>query len=161
MAGYCFDSSALVKYFHAESGSTWIKQVVNQLSVEDTGANEVFIADISRVEVPAAFAILERTRQITIHMRDGMYRSFLQQLGKNFEPLRLSPRIIDLAAELTQHYPLKAYDAVQLATALDVSHVLNSSDFSVTFVTSDKTLLQAAQSEGLKTENPMNHAELD
>lgn len=158
MAVYYLDASAIVKYFHGEPGSAWVRQLAERLTDGGRRANEIYLTELSRVEVPAAFAILARNRQITVRTRDGMYRSFLQQLGKSFESLRLTPEIIEYAAELTQTHPLKAYDAVQLATALAFEQSLKGLNLSLIFVSADKTLLQTAEAEGLQADNPLNHA---
>ena len=61
------------------------------------------------------------------------------------------------AAQLTQRHPLKAYDAVQLAVALRQNRALALVERSLIFVSGDKTLLSAAQAEGLATDNPFDH----
>jgi len=62
-----------------------------------------------------------------------------------------------MAAHLTQRHPLKAYDAVQLAVALRHSRALAARHLVLTFVSGDATLVTAAQSEGLPTDNPFDH----
>jgi hypothetical protein len=61
------------------------------------------------------------------------------------------------AASLTQSYPLKAYDAVQLAVALRHAANLATYNLPLTFVCGDRTLLAAAQAERLLTDNPFDH----
>jgi hypothetical protein len=61
------------------------------------------------------------------------------------------------AAELTQVYPLKAYDAVQLAVALRRYRQLLAFGASLTFVAGDGTLLNAALAEGLPVANPCDY----
>ena len=161
MAIYYFDASAVVKYFHREPGTAWVRRIVD-LSVGDTErANLVYLANTSRVEVPAAFAILARTQRISLRMRDSLYDWFLQKAESEFESLPLTPTIIRRAGELTPKHPLKAYDAVQLAVALDFNATLKQQDLSLIFVSCDEQLLQAAQAEGLETDNPFNHTDLD
>ena len=65
------------------------------------------------------------------------------------------------AARLTQEHPLKGYDAVQLATALDFNARLKEEDLSLIFVSGDANLIQAARAENLATENPFDHGDLD
>jgi hypothetical protein len=100
-------------------------------------------------------------QQISIRIRDSMYDAFLQKMEGEFQSLRLMPAIIRRAGELTQKHPLKAYDAVQLAVALDFSERLKQQDLSLTFVSGDDNLLQAARAEGMATENPFDHRDLD
>jgi hypothetical protein len=53
---------------------------------------------------------------------------------------------------------LRAYDAVQLASALVVSEALAEADLSApTFVSADDHLLAVARTEGLHTDNPNLH----
>ena len=56
---------------------------------------------------------------------------------------------------LTQQHRLRAYDAVQLATAIAAAAVLPG----LAFVAADNDLLDAAQAEGLTAENPNNYAD--
>lgn len=58
----------------------------------------------------------------------------------------------------TKNYRLRGYDAVQLATALDVNATLVAGGLaSLTFVAADNDLIAAARGEGLHTENPNLH----
>ena len=57
---------------------------------------------------------------------------------------------------VTQH-PLRAYDAVQLASALRLQLDLTGTEStSLTFLTADERLIAIAEAEGLLTDNP-NH----
>ena len=157
MAVYYLDASAVVKYFHLETGTTWVRQIVDLRADSVRRVNLIYLGEISRVEVPAAFAILARTQQINLHIRDSLYDSFLQKVDSDFQSLPLAPTIIRRAGELTQKHPLKAYDAVQLALALDLDATLREETIALIFVSGDNSLLQAARTEGLATENPFDH----
>lgn len=157
MAIYYLDASAIVKYFHQETGTTWVRQIVDRPAGESRQVNLIYLAEISRVEAPAAFAILARTQRISIRVRDSLYDSFLQKIDRDFQSLSLSPTIIRHAGELTQNHPLKAYDAVQLAVALDLQATLREASIALTFVSGDDNLLQAARAEKLAIENPFDH----
>jgi len=64
--------------------------------------------------------------------------------------------------ELTQRHRLRGYDAVQLATALVASEILQSQHLPApTFVAADNDLLTAALSEHLPVEHPLHHTDLD
>lgn len=56
---------------------------------------------------------------------------------------------------------LRAYDAIQLALAIHANDLLKENTLSLIFVTGDKTLLQAAQSEGLATDDPHDRADAE
>ena len=58
------------------------------------------------------------------------------------------PQVLDLAAELAWRNPLRAYDAVQLASAVWLTH---ESRIALTFVCADRRLATVAGAEGLRT----------
>ena len=157
MSIYFFDASAVVKYFHREPGTAWVRQVVDAREPH----NEIYIADISLAEVPAALAILARAKQISIRMRDSLYAAFLDNIGSKFQLLRVTTSLAYAAGELTQPHPLKGYDAVQLALALDFNATLAQQGLSAIFVSGDDRLVQAAKAEGMATGNPFLHVDLD
>jgi predicted nucleic acid-binding protein len=57
-------------------------------------------------------------------------------------------RIIDLALDLLRRYPLRAGDAIQLASAIDVVHQRRKKLSFLPFVTLDGDLASAARAEG-------------
>ena len=77
MSLYFMDTSAVVKRFHNEVGSTWVKMLfAASASGPNVSGNTVYMSVLSLVEVPAALAILERTQQISIQLRDELYQAF-------------------------------------------------------------------------------------
>jgi hypothetical protein len=69
------------------------------------------------------------------------------------------PGIIDLAAELLQRHPPRAYDAVQLAAASIVNHSLIAHGLPpLIFVTADDRLIAATRGEAMTAENPNLHS---
>ena len=57
-----------------------------------------------------------------------------------------------------ERYPLRAYDAVQLASALLTRDTLQTIGLPpLTFLAADDRLLAVAQAEGLATDNPSAH----
>jgi len=53
---------------------------------------------------------------------------------------------------------LRGYDAVQLATALELENRFSANNLSsIIFISADNHLNQAAQTEGLTVDNPNNH----
>ena len=113
------------------------------------------VAEITRVEVAAGLAVIERVGRIKRSERDREYRRFTSQLTHRYAIIPLITSDLATAADLTQHHPLKAYDAVQLAVALRYRRILAAHQ--LTFVSSDNTLIIAAQAEGLSTDNPFDH----
>lgn len=158
MSLYYFDTSALVKYYVTEPGSTWVRQLVDQTDADtDQPVNTVFMAEISLVEVASALAILSREGRITRRDRDKAYRHFMNDAWHLFDLLPLVTAGFLTAARLTQRHPLRAYDAVQLAVALRRNALLAQVKLALIFVSGDKQQLTAAESGGLTVENPFDH----
>ncbi len=76
-----------------------------------------------------------------------------------YSVIELSEPIIQRSEDLLLAYPLRAYDAVQLASALDNAARLTAAGLaSPLFVSADRRLLAAAEAEGLATDDPNQHA---
>lgn len=65
--------------------------------------------------------------------------------------------ILEQAAQLIYRYPLAAYDATHLASALAYLYASGLHTKQFYFVTADNQLQRAAAAEGLQTENPNEH----
>jgi len=153
VAAYFFDSSALVKRFARETGTSW---VINLL--KPTNGNRIYIARITYVEVISA--IIRRVKGNSLSQADGAkaVRRFRRAFEQNLLKVEISSKLIDTAARLAENYSLRAYDAVQLAAALEI-HVerKNVNARSITLVSADDALNAAASSEGLIVDNPNLH----
>jgi uncharacterized protein len=158
MAFYYFDASALVKYYVTEPGSTWVRQVIDeQEPISGQTRHIILVAEITRVEVAAGLAVIERVGRIRRVERDRAYHRFMSQFAHRYAIMPLSADDFATAAHLTQQYPLKAYDAIQLATALRSHRLLADHQLAFTFITGDTPLIAAAQAEELLTDNPFDH----
>src|SRR4051812_45072181 len=105
------DSSALVKRYVREPGSAWFRT--------ELAKNELLIAQITLVELAAAFCKRHRTGDISrFTFYQARSRSLLDFKRQIYSIIVLSDRIIKIAQDLTFKQNLRAYDAVQLATAL-------------------------------------------
>lgn len=154
MSHFYFDSSALIKRYLTETGSGRV------LALADQSAGHTFIvAEITRVEVAAAFAAHHRAPGgISRRERDDALSLLLRHCDSEYHLAPLTPAIISRAVTLTQNHRLRGYDAVQLATALSTNEALLAAGLSgLTFVAADNDLLAAAQAEGLPTENPNDY----
>ncbi len=154
MADFYFDSSALVKQYCIERGSSWVVAT----TARATG-NAIILSEITLAEVAAALSAKARSQHgLSLTERDRAFSRFLQDCQSGYILLPVDRGIVDVAVTLTLHYPLRGYDAVQLATALSVNADLASAGRPpLTFVSSDQDLLRAAVAEGLPTENPNLH----
>jgi len=144
-----FDSSALVKRYLAETGSTWVQTRCNDPT------QIIAMAEIGRVEIAAAFASKLRARAITEFDYQRVRAKLATDAQKQYQLLPVTSQRVDEAIELTARRKLRGYDALHLACALHLNQVVLMNGLSpLIFVTADTDLLQAAQAEGLAIENP-------
>jgi predicted nucleic acid-binding protein len=154
LSAYFFDSSAIVKRYAAETGSRWVAGLTDPASGHD-----ILIAEIALVEVAAALSWKARPPGgLSIATRDQAISLFHQDCRDRFTLIPVNRRLFDLAVDLVQRQPLRAYDAVQLAAAiLADAELLSRGLGAVTFVSADHALLAAAASERLATQDPNAH----
>jgi len=154
VANYYFDSSGLVKrYDPREIGSAWVVSVT-----DPAAAHLVLASQLALVEVAAAFARKEREGAMTSAERLDYLRLFALDCRAQYHLLPVTETILRAAADLTHQQALRAYDAVQLATALQANRLLVSAGSTpLVFVAADGRLCQAALAEGLAVDNPLNH----
>jgi len=157
---YYLEPSALVKYYVTEPGSAWVRQVV------DAEANVLVSAEITIAEVAAALGVIARTGRISRRQHDAFWGKFTRDLLQRYEFLPTRRAIITRAAALCLKHPLRGFDAIHLASGLQLQETLAQQEadgeaLASTYVTSDDRLVTAAQTEGLTVENPFWHTELD
>jgi predicted nucleic acid-binding protein len=152
------DASALVKYYVPERGSPW---VANQLDSRDLDGNLVQVAEttlLSSVEVVCAIERAVRMGRIDAASRDIARRRLLLDMRRRFRVFGVDSDLVLRASELAEAYPLRAYDAVHLATALTLNTWLAEQRLpSCVLLSAAEDLLAAARSEGLVVENPNDH----
>jgi predicted nucleic acid-binding protein len=151
---YYVDTSALVKRYLNEIGSQWIRQLFIGL----TSARQIFIVTVTGVEMSSAFSRKFRLGDIS----QSVYRQAMGQFEGDFRyrysRIRVTHAVIRRAMDVAKQHPLRGYDAVQLAAALELKDRLQSiSSANLTFLSADDALCQIAAREGLLTDNPNHH----
>jgi hypothetical protein len=146
-----FDSSALVKRYINELGSTWVANTVDL-----NAGNNIFVADISAVEMTAAIA--RRTRGTSRAAIDATFASLQNDLRDEYIILQIDSAVLLDAQALARKHFLRGYDAIQLAVAVNLNREQLAAGLpAITLVSADAELLDAAQAEGLLVENPNDH----
>jgi predicted nucleic acid-binding protein len=150
---YYSDSSVLVKRHVSEIGSIWFQNLVSPAS-----NNSIITSKLSVVEVLSAFNRRQREASISRIDYNDLAKDFLANANNEYHLLELSDSIITEAQRLLETYPLRAGDAIQLATAIYAGKMLQSSGLPApVFLASDDKLLDAATSENFNTDNPNLH----
>ena len=150
---YFLDTSALVKRYVPELGSNWIQSITLPAA-----GNFLAISQITWVEVCSAFSRRQREGSLSGDEVDQLMGYFRTDFDNQYEVLEVDRTLIETAGALVMQNPLRAYDSVQLASALRVQSTLVSvPDTQLVFVSADNRLLNIAHSEGLATDNPNNY----
>ena len=152
MADYFFDSSALVKAYIAETGTNWVRTII------DDEQHQIYISQLTELEVVAALTRRFRIGDLTLQERDQAARDVRQDCA-SYLGVDVTDEIIESSIDLALRHNLRAYDAAQLASALKVKNVLsNNHGFrGVTLVSSDLELNDASMLESFQIEDPNNH----
>ncbi len=150
---YYLDTSALIKRYVAEIGSDWIR-----VPVDPKASNLLLTARLTVVEARSALA--RRKREVTISDDDHAFAvdMLANHAFTQYHFVELEGAVVNLAGDLLDRHPLRAYDAVQLASALMINSALMAADLSgLIFLTADDRLLSIAQLEGMVCDNPNRH----
>jgi len=143
---FYLDTSALVQRYLPEAGSLWVRRIME--------AARIAIAEFGIVEFAAALARRTRMGELDSQLRDDLLEAFLQDV-EGYWVAHATRSTVLLAVDLTRSHPLRAYDAVQLASALVLAEALRPYGRPApTFVSADARLCEAAPREGLEVINP-------
>jgi len=153
MSIYYLDSSAALKRYIDEPGSAWLRAVV------DIAFSPVlFVSRLITVEVTSA--LNRRLREGTLTPADYALTQnvFRGDCLNEYKLIPPTDAVLEAACSLLERHPLRAYDAVQLASALTAQQFLRERGYPVlTFLGADDRLNAAAAAEGLQVDNPNLH----
>jgi len=96
---YFLDSTAVVKRYVRETGTAWISNLTSPVT-----GTFLYLSRITDVEVTAAFAL----------------NQFRADFTQDYRITELTASLLGQAAILADTHALRAYDAVQLASALEI-----------------------------------------
>lgn len=136
------DSSALVKFYVPEEGADLVRALDGPL----------VCSALAQVEVVAALWRKQRMNEVSAEDASVLAAAFTADLkagalaGRDTVCVNVTTEILDEAARMAARHGLRAYDAVQLATAVVVRPHLGSP---VIFACFDENLAAAAHAEGL------------
>ena len=139
MIVYC-DTSALIKRYVEEAGSDWVDHLFE-------GETTVLTSTVAFAEIMAAFSRKYRERVLS---RSG-YLKTVSEFKNEYSKLILvsiSPDLNQIIEGLLTNHPLRGFDAIHLASALQVQ---KEGNLTVRFACFDRALNKAAVAEGLIT----------
>jgi uncharacterized protein len=150
---YFLDSSALVKRYVQEVGTPWVRGITRR-----SPSTVIYIARITTVEVSCAIARRRKGKTLTPRRASSILHRFRQHLAGRYNVAQVTTSLLDDAARLGVKHALRAYDAVQLAVALEVNRFHQAGGSGpITLVSADQALNDAALAEGLGVDDPTTH----
>ncbi len=149
MPRYFFDTSALVKRYHAELGSLKVNAILAEVG------SEFWISRLTLAEAPSVFAKKVRTGEIPDIDFDRLRLRFFDDVKNRIvTPVRILNAHFQAAGDLiTRHgktRQIHTLDSLQLAVALSIQQPAPIDQF----VCADQKLCDIAQLEGLAVINP-------
>lgn len=149
MAIYFFDTSAIAKNYHLETGSLQVDTLLNEPQ------STFFISRLSVVEMQSVFALKVRTGVLTeSEFHNLRYRSLADVANRRLQVIRLLTSHFQKAERLINRYAtsrsLRTLDALQSSVALS----LRGRNLIDHFVCADKNLCAVAALESLSVINP-------
>jgi predicted nucleic acid-binding protein len=150
---YFCDSSVLVKCYVQEHGSAWMRSLL-----DSTAGHHLYLAAITGVEVIAAVTRRLRRGDMAATDSAAAVAQFRQDFTRRYRLIDLTQPLVARAMTLAETHSLRGYDAVQLATAVEV-HMrgLALGLPPLPLVSADGELNMAARAEGLMVEDPNTH----
>ncbi len=109
------------------------------------------VSALAQIEARSAICRLRQEESITSSDASLALDSLASELRRIIEQ-PVNPPVLEAASTLIDRHFLRALDAVQLGSAVVARDLLAAPD--MRFIASDKTLLEAARTEGFNIWNP-------
>jgi uncharacterized protein len=107
----------------------------------------LLVARIATVEVASAFGRKGRDGAFSAQRVARLWRQFKGHWQQQYQPMPLTDDVFVRAERLVLAHPIRAYDAVHLACALDIAARFPA--IGLEFWTADRRQAQVAAAEGL------------
>lgn len=141
MAPYYADSSVLVKRHLQEIGTAWVQALTDPRT-----GNTVVTTQVSEVEGISAIQRRMREGFIDAGVAGQLGADFRALCQREYRLVTVTPAVVTRACDLLTQHALRAYDALQLASALITNDALQAAGLNgATFLSADRQLLQAAR----------------
>ena len=153
MVGRFFDTSAIVKRYVREAGTSWVRSLT-RIGAPDS----IYLARITAVEVCAAVARRQRGGSLPLSQAVAILSRFRRHLVRRYQVTEITPALLSDAMGLAEAHGLRAYDAVQLASALELNRLRIVAGLGgIILVSADRELNTAAITAGLAVDDPNLH----
>ena len=153
MAVYFLETSALVKRYAKEIGTAWV-----QALADISRGNVIYIAQVTGVEAVAALTLRTRRGSMTSIEASAAIADLRRDLTADYAPVQMTDHLLAQAMDLVERHGLRGYDAIQLASALQLAVERRALELPApVLLCADIALNAAATAEGLVVDNPNAH----
>lgn len=149
MTASFLDTSALAKRYLVEAGSAWMRSWI-----APAAGNVILISDLGVLEMLSVLERRKREGSLSASDVRRLEADFTAHVAAEYVVAPLDKSVLQLAQHLLRGHPLRALDAIQLASASRASQMLGEP---LTFVSGDRSLLAVAAAEGFATDDPNAH----
>ncbi len=149
MSIYFADTSAFAKSYLQEVGTNWVRSWI-----DPQAGNLIVVSELGSVEFMSVLSRALREGRITQGDFNKLRSDFLFHFAWRYQVIHLSVNVITEARALVIRYPVRALDALQLASAITARKYAGPD---TKFISADTRLLAAAGSEGFLTDNPHSY----
>ncbi len=150
MATHFLDSSALLKRFVQERGTSWIQSITDPAE-----GHEIVVTRLTLLEIAAILIRQARTGNPTASAAALRINQLRQAFAHDFRVIECTATLATHALNHIQKHALRGSDALHLAAATELQRRRLADGLTgLTFVSADVELNQAARAEGLKVEDP-------
>lgn len=148
MPAYYLDTSVTAKAYSEEEGADRVEDMLNR-------ATEVYLSRVGVVEVAAAFFGKTKTGELAVVDAASLLQEFQVDLYNVYQVIEVVAETSDLAITVAEKHHLRAYDCLQLATALLLHEQRVALRMEpLILASSDEELNAVAANEGLLVEDP-------
>jgi len=148
MITFYFDTSAIVKRYHTETGSEVLDRI---FELKEHG----FVTSYWTIlEFTVAFSVRTRRKELSRDAFNLVISRFLRDVLDKFIITSVNDELVASATPLAVKYPLPSADCLQLASTISLKGALDSAKDKLVLLCSDKDLCRAAKKEGIESINP-------
>jgi len=137
-----FDTSALIKKYIDEEGSSKLENYFNSVDI-------VFVSNITKLECFSTVRRMLEEKTITSKELSTLFDE-IEYDFKYFNVINYNDNIEDIGKGLLKKYQFKTLDIIQLSSCLLQKKFID------TFVCCDKKLIKLAEKEEVKVYNPLD-----
>jgi predicted nucleic acid-binding protein len=150
MAIYYLDTSAIVKRYRVEKGTSTIDELFDHPSPQD----RFYTSFLAVLELTSSVRRLVKAGQLTERIAGDIFSRFRQDIYESFRICPLDDETASHAISMIEKFGLRSADAIHMATAIFLFSAVSGS--AQVMVTSDQELLQAAKASNYQVLDPQD-----